>query len=55
MPEKEEFTRVVYNLLIHLEEHKNITLLATEEQLKEELNTLYQECENKINQNVKVI
>lgn len=55
MPEQKEFIDLIYNLLKYLETNQDITLLATEEQLKEELNKLYEECENKISLNSKVI
>lgn len=48
MPEKEEFKTIIYNLLKHLETTKDITLLATEEVLKQELDNLYIKCENKL-------
>lgn len=48
MPTQDEFVDIEYKLLLHLEEHKNITLLAVEETLKKELELLYKECENKL-------
>ena len=49
MPTEEEFKNMIYDLLIYLQEQKDVILYATEETLKKELENLYQECEAKQN------
>ena len=49
MPTEEEFKNMIYDLILYLEEQKDIILYATEEDIKKELENLYKECEARQN------
>jgi len=49
MPTEEEFKNMIYDLILYLEEQKDIILYATEEDIKKELENLYKECEAREN------